>query len=243
MAALWILGILLALIIVILLIRVGVRIRLGDELHVSACVGPIKLQLLPKPEKKDKKKKPKKKKKSGKKKEKKKSDAKKTEKPKKKKKLGLTFDDIRSAVPALFESLKRGLRKTRKRLRVHPLDLSVTFAGDDPAKVAEMYGWTSAAMWTIMPEIQELVRMPDPHIHLDTDFSEYKTRAEGEIGLSFQIRDLFAIAFAFGVPVLKWLLPFMKARKAREKAARQKKAAEAAEIKNKEEKKSETTAE
>ena len=51
MVALWILGILLLLIILLLLLRVGVRIRFGDELCVTATAGPIRLQLVPKPEK------------------------------------------------------------------------------------------------------------------------------------------------------------------------------------------------
>ena len=131
MVALWILGILLLLIILLLLLRVGVRIRFGDELCVTATAGPIRLQLVPKPEK-EKKEKPKKetasetKKEGG---EKKSSD--------KKLPLGLTFADIRSALPALWESLKRGLRRTRQRLRIDPMRLSVCFGGDAPAQVAD----------------------------------------------------------------------------------------------------------
>lgn len=165
MVALWILGILLLLIILLLLLRVGVRIRFGDELCVTATAGPIRLQLVPKPEK-EKKEKPKKETASGAKKEggeKKSSD--------KKLPLGLTFADIRSALPALWESLKRGLRRTRQRLRIDPMQLSVCFGGDDPARVAETYGWANVAMWTVMPEVEKLTRMPDPRIHLETDFN------------------------------------------------------------------------
>ena len=36
--------------------------------------------------------------------------------------------------------------------------------------------------------------------------------------MSFQIRDLFAIGFAFGIPVLKWLLRWKKEKKLREEA-------------------------
>lgn len=111
MAALWILGILLALILLLLLLRVGVHVRFGDALCVTAMAGPVRLQLVPKPEKK-KPEKPKKEKPV-------------KEKPaeEKRKKLDLTPGDIRSALPALWESLKRGLRKTRKRLRIDPMRL------------------------------------------------------------------------------------------------------------------------
>ena len=41
MAALWILGILLALIVAALFLRVGVRIAFGQELRVTAAAGPV----------------------------------------------------------------------------------------------------------------------------------------------------------------------------------------------------------
>ena len=213
MVALWILGILLALILLVLFLRVGVRIAFGDELRVAAVAGPLRLQIVPKPQRKPKKeKKPKK--------YKEKSEEKPQESPKEKKKLGLTFADIRSALPYLWQSLKGALRKTRQRLRVDPLRLSLVLGGEpDPAASAETYGWLSAAVWTFMPRLEELMRIPDPYIHLDVDYNARETRAEGEIGLFFQIRDLFAIGFAFGIPALKWLLRWKKEKKLREAAA------------------------
>ena len=210
MAALWILGILLALILLLLLLRVGVHVRFGDALCVTAMAGPVRLQLVPKPEKK-KPEKPKKEK----------PVKEKPEKPaeEKRKKLDLTPGDIRSALPALWESLKRGLRKTRKRLRIDPMRLSVCFGGDDPAQTAETYGWANAVMWTVMPELEKLTNMPDPYVHLETDFTAAETRISGEVGLSFRIGDLLAIGFAFAGPALRWFMAFRKEKAAREKAA------------------------
>lgn len=212
MVALWILGILLVLILLVLFLRVGVRIAFGDELRVIAVAGPLRLQIVPKPQRRPKKeKKPKK--------PKEKQEEKPQEAPKEKKKLGLTFADIRSALPYLWQSLKGALRKTRQRLRVDPLRLSLVLGGEpDPAASAETYGWLSAAVWTFMPRLEELMRIPDPYIHLDVDYSAAETKAEGEVGLSFQIRDLFAIGFAFGIPVLKWLLRWKKEKRLREEA-------------------------
>ena len=210
MAALWILGILLALILLLLLLRVGVHVRFGDALCVTAMAGPVRLQLVPKPEKK-KPEKPKKEKRV----------KEKPEKPaeEKRKKLDLTPGDIRSALPALWASLKRGLRKTRKRLRIDPMRLSVCFGGDDPAQTAETYGWANAVMWTVMPELEKLTNMPDPRVHLETDFTAAETRISGEVGLSFRIGDLLAIGFAFAGPALRWFMAFRKEKAAREKAA------------------------
>ena len=216
MVALWILGILLLLILVLLLLRVGVRLQFGEELRVTAIAGPNRLQLVPEPEKK-KPDKPKKEK-APKKKEKTPEDG------EKKKSLGLTFRDIRSALPALWESLKRVLRKTRQRLRIDPMHLSVCFGGDDPAQVAEPYGWANTAMWTVMPEMERLTRMPDPHIHLETDFTALETHISGEVGLSFRVGDLLAIGFAFAGPALRWYRAFRKEKSEQEKkTAREKK--------------------
>lgn len=209
MVALWILGILLVLLAVVLLLRVGVHIRFGTELCVTAMVGPVRIQLVPpkerkKPEKPKEEKPPKPKK----------------EKPEGKRlSLDLTAGDIRAALPALWESLKRGLRKTRQRLRIDPMQLSVCFGGDDPAQVAELYGLANSAMWLVMPEVERLTQMPDPRIHLEMDFSGAETRLSGQVGLSFQIRDLLAIGFAFAGPALRWYKGFQKERRAKQAAA------------------------
>lgn len=54
MVALWILGILLALILLVLFLRVGVRIAFGNELRVTAAAGPVRIQIVPSPPKKPK---------------------------------------------------------------------------------------------------------------------------------------------------------------------------------------------
>lgn len=207
--ALWILGILLVLLAVALLLRVGVHIRFGEELHVTAAVGPVRIQLAP-PKERKKPEKPK---------------EEKPPKPKKEKPEGkrlsqdLTAGDIREALPVLWEALKRGLGRTRQRLRIDPMQLSVCFGGDDPAQVAELYGLANSAMWLVMPEAERLMRMPDPRIHLEMDFSGAETRLSGQVGLSLQIRDLLAIGLAFAGPALRWYRSFQETRRIRQAAA------------------------
>lgn len=217
MVALWILGIILALIVLLLFLRVGVRVAFGDELRLSVLAGPLRLQLLPRKEKKPKKpKKPRKDKKE------KKEPPKEEAAPKPKKKLGLTLEDILSALPYLWQSLSGALKKTGQRMRIDPMTVSLVLGGAaDPAQAAQNYGRISAAVWTLMPRLEQLMRLPDPYIHLDVDYSAEKTDVRGEAGISFQIRDFFAIALAFGLPVLKWLLRWRKEKKRRETAAAQ----------------------
>ena len=203
----YILGGIVLLLLAIWLLRVSVEIAFGQELRVTAKIGPKKLTLLPKPEKRERA--PKKKKKKA-------PAAEKKTEDKGKKKFPFTFEDIRSAAPVVFEALQKALRKIRCRMRVDPLDISITFAGDDPAKVAEMYGWANTAMWTMMPPLEQLIHIPDPHIHLGVDYNSFRMTAEGRVGVRFRIGDLIVIALTLAVPVLKW---YMNRRK---KAAPQK---------------------
>ena len=167
MKALWIIGGILLLLVLLSLVRVGAVLSFGEELRIRLRLGPAKAR------------------------------------------------DILDALPALFESLKAGLRKTRRRLRIDPLRIAVVLGGDDPADVGELYGMVSAAMYTVMPQLERLTYMPDPRIHLEADFTAAQTRAEGTVGLSLQIRDLFAIGWAFGRPLLRWFLHFRKNSAAR----------------------------
>lgn len=199
------------------LLRVGVHIAFGDELRVTAMAGPVRVQLLPKPDKPEKEK-TKKEKPSG---EKKPEDGKKKER-----KLDLTKEDLRTALPAAWEALKKGLGKTRQRLRIDPMQVSAVLGGAiDPAGTAELYGYINAGMWTVMPQLERLTRMPDPRIHTEIDFNAERTKVSGQVGLSLQIRDLFTIGWAFAGPMVKWFMAMRKRRKAAEKAGAAAKAA------------------
>ena len=129
--ALWIIGGILLLLILLLLLRVGVHLRFGEQLELTVIAGPARIQLLPRPEKTETEQKTKQKKKA-------KGEAQEEKEPaKQREKLSLSFEDIRSALPYLWEGLKRALARTRRRMRIDPLRLSVIFAGEDPAAVAQ----------------------------------------------------------------------------------------------------------
>lgn len=212
MTALYIiLGILLVLFLLSLL-RIGIRAELGEVTKVTVVAGPARIQVLPKPDKPEKPKKPGKEKK-------KKEAPQKQEGEKPKKKLSLSAQDIRTALPAVWQSLKSGLRKTRQRLLIDPLELSAALPGaEDPAGAAELYGYINAGMWTVMPQMEQLTRIPDPGLHVEVDFDSEQLRLTGRLGVSLQIRDLFAIGWAFAKPVIRWLLAMRKRQSAAEKA-------------------------
>ena len=206
MIALYIVGGILLLLVLLLFLRIGVEIAWGEETQIWAKVGFVRKQLAPKQDRPPKKKETKKEK----------TPAAAENQPKPKKRFKPTFADVKALFPALKESLQKGLRKTRRRVKIAPCEADVTFGGPDPADVAEQYGWANAAMWTVMPQLERLTRMPDPHIHLDMNYDAEKTNTRGRVGIRLQIRDVLAIALAFGLPLYRWYRQTAKAQKTRE---------------------------
>ena len=202
----WILGILILLIVLILCLRVGAEVSFGEELRVIAKVGPAKITILPRPEQPKEEEKPA---------QKPKKKAKKAAKPAEEKAEPFkpTFQDIKEGFPTLFAALKRALGKTRRRMRIDPLRLSVIFGGTDPVDLTQAYGWANTAMWTVMPQLEELMNIPDPHIHLEPDFESPATHISGSLGLSFRVGDLVNIGLTAGIPALRWYLSLCKKNK------------------------------
>ena len=202
MTALKIIGILLLIVLLLSLLRVGAIVDFGGELRVRLRVGPVRLTVLPKKEKKAKRPE---------------EASKKTPEEKKKPKAAgghrlpkLSFSELRELAGTVLGALKRTLRRTCRRTRIDPLEVGVIFAGDDPADTAQTYGYASAAMWALMPRAEELFCIPNPSLHLRMDYGADKTRVEGTLGLSFRVGDLFAVVFALAIPLLKWFLRFKR---------------------------------
>ena len=109
-------------------------------------------------------------------------------------------------VALLGMALERGLlRYLRDVDQIYGLLLTFGVALILEGLVAQTYGWASSAMWTLMPQLERLLKIPDPHIHLGTDFGAARTQIEGEAGVVFRIGDLLIIGLGFGIPLLKWL--------------------------------------
>ena len=195
MTALWIVGILLLILLAVQLCRVGVRLTFGEETRVTARFGPVRVQLLPPKEKKPPKKEKPKKKET-------KKPAKEPWKP--------SFSAVWGSLPELWRILKKGLRMTFRRIRISPMDFSAVIGGEDPADTAILYGKLNAAMWSVLPPLQELVDMPDAHVHMEPDLQGGESNVSGDVGLSFLMWDMTVIGFACGIPLIKW---FIKLRK------------------------------
>ena len=179
MAALWILGILLALILLLLLLRVGVHIRFGDALCVTAMAGPVRLQLVPKPEKK------------------------KPEKPKKQGSMPkLTLSDILALADLACDTLGN----LRRKLRVEVLVLHVTLDGSDPAKAAMLYGRVWAALGALTPKLEQLFVIKKRDIQPILDYNEKEMKLDAQLVLTITIGRAICLAMRALVRFLKlWL--------------------------------------
>lgn len=173
MTALEIIGMILLLFLLLSLLRVGAIVDFGGELRVRLRVGPVKLTVLPRKEKKAQKKAA--------------EAAGKTPEEKTKPKAAgghrlpkLSFPELRELAGTVLGALKRTLRRTCRRTRIDPLEVGVIFAGDDPADTAQTYGYANAALWTLMLRLEELFYIPKPSVYLGMDFTKAETSAEGD---------------------------------------------------------------
>lgn len=209
---LWILGAVVLLLALLCLIRVGVWISFDSEFILQVKVGPLRIQVLPV------RKKPKKKK----------AAEKPQEEAKKKKQTFPKPDlaDIRDAFQTLWPPLRKALGRTWRGIRINPLQVWITIGGaEDPAAVAKLYGDCCAGIWTVMPQLERLMDIPNPYIHLDTDFHVGGLQARGELGISIRIGTILLVGLGIGIPAIRWFLRYRKRKKQRPPAADSAKAA------------------
>ena len=207
---LWILGNLAVLIIILCQLRLRVQAEFGDTVSADLFVGFIRIRLVPSADDKQKTEPTEKKPASGNLKEKVKT----IPKP--------SASDIQDAYRTLKPVFCQALRRTRRGIRIDPLDLSVVFSGrEDPAQTAELYGYANAAVWTVMPALETLLVIPDPHIRIDMDFDALETRVRGTLGFGMRIGTLLLIAFGTAVPVLRYFRKYLKRKRLETSIAKQ----------------------
>lgn len=199
------------LIVLLLRTRVGVWAALDREknLRLDARFGVFRFHILPaKPKKPKVEKKPKKPKKEK---------PPKAEQPERKK-PGLSFalEDLEDALHTVLPALMRALGRLGRGIRIKPLRASVTLPGlEDPAAAAQNYGMVQAAVWGGMPQLERLVDIREPYIHMDVDFMAEDLALEGEAGVTLRIGTLLAMGFGVAFPALGWFLRWRKRCKTR----------------------------
>lgn len=201
---LWILAAILLLVILLCLLRIHITAEFNPSAILTLRIGPVRKQLYPVQGKTKKEKKTAA------------ASAKKSDKSSQGKKERRSipkpgFSDLRDAYETLKPALFRALRRTRRGIRMDPLELSVVFGGrEDPAGAAERFGYANAVVWSVMPALERLVKIPDPGIHLDMDFEAEKLRVTGSLGIDIRIGTVLLVAFGLAVPALRWLWKYSK---------------------------------
>ena len=191
MTALKVIGIILLILLLIASVRVRALARFGEKTELTLFVGPFRMTLLPEKEKKPA-----------------------PDGRKKRWKLPkLTRAEKKELIHVAFAALRETARRACKRLCIDPFEILVVFGGEDPADIAQRYGYANALMWGVMPQLEDLFRIPKPSLHLRMDYSAKETRAEGTVGLSMRVWDGLFIACALFAPLLKWYRHFRKAHK------------------------------
>jgi len=180
---------------------VGVRVVYDQgDLTVKVRFGPVKLQVLPQPEKTEQaEKKPKK---EPKKKEKK-------EKPKKPK-AKINREQIFFALEKLPPILGRALRRTGKSIRIEPLKVWLLAAGNDPADTALLYGQLEAALAAGLPVLRRVIRIKEEDIRLYLDFTEQQMDCIADVGIALRPWSLVTIGVRALASLVKWYFGFRK---------------------------------
>lgn len=193
----WVLGVLILLILLLCRMRVGVLATLKSAVRVDVKLGWLRFRVVPGKAGKKRPQKGKKEVSAG--------------EGEEKKKSRISLSDIQDAVRTLAPPLKKALGRTRRGIRVDPLELSLTVGGrEDPAAAAKLYGEINAAVWAGMPTLERLLDIPDPGIHTELDFDAERTRAEGTAGISIRVGTALAVGFGIAIPALRWFLRYMK---------------------------------
>ena len=230
MTWLWVLGIVVSLLFLLCMTPVGAWVKVsGSELTLDVKFGIFRIHILPKKEKKPNPKKEAKKaakdaeaaeKKAAKKARKDAEKAKLKEARKgepfscKTARLNALLADVREAVDAIWPPLRRGLKRIGRGICIRPLQLSLTIGGqEDPAQAAQLYGYLHAAIWTVMPALEQLMTIPEPYIHVGMDFDSPDTKVEGEAGISIRIGTLIAAGLTVLIPALRWYTKWNKKNK------------------------------
>ncbi len=202
MTALCIIMAVLLIIVILLLIPVGAEAEY-DEPGVTAWlrIGPVRKAIYPRPPKEEGEEKPPKEKKAKKKKE----AAETEEKPKK----GGTVKLIMELIPVGIEALG----KFKRGLIIKKLYLHFCFGGEDPSKVAMMFGGASAGAGMIVPLLESNFRIKELDVRNSVDFTSPENRVYAHADIRIRVGTALAIAITAGIKVLKIFLRKKKEEK------------------------------
>lgn len=186
MIVLLVLGIVILALVLLSLIRVGVRVQYAqNRLEVRLLAGPVQITLFPR-----KAKKPQKPKKA------------KPAKPKQKSKtVGEILDLVKQLLPAALDAAGRLQRK----IRIDAFFLDVVVASADPARAAVDYGRLNGAVGMFWPLVEQNFKVKEWRIRTNVDFTTEHPSVYLRTAATLTIGQIIAL----GVPVALKVLPIL----------------------------------
>ena len=201
----WIIA--LAVLILLGLLPLGASVRYHSEgVSLKIIAGPLRIGILPKKEKTDKKDKPKKEKPP-------KSKAKKgtssqDKQPEKKEKGGPVSDFL-----PLVQVALDFLNSFRRKLRVNHLMLKLILAADDPCDLAVNYGRAWAAVGNLMPQLEKCFVIKKRDVEVECDFEATQTVILARLDLTITLGRLLGLLAVYGFRAVKEFIRLQNKRK------------------------------
>ena len=208
----------LGIILLLAVLPIGVRVRYNSEgIVLKVIAGPVKITLLPRPnkKKKEKKKKEKKKSKTGEASGEDENLPKPPQPPKESKKKADQAEKGGSLLDflPLVKIALDFLGEFRRKLRLDNLYLRLILAGSDPCDLAVNYGRAWAALGNLMPQLEKWFVIKKRDVEVECDFETSQTLVIAHLDLTITLGRLLTAAVKFAVRALIEYLKIKKKRK------------------------------
>lgn len=185
------------LLLLVLTMSVGVRVKYEDSLMIWVKVGLINAQVYPiKPKKKTEKPKSKAKKKP-------------SSKPEKGKKK-YSAAEVKSLIVDLLPYIKKAISIMGDALIIDFLQFHLVVGAATPSKTAERYGKATAAVFTAVPVLENMLHIKRRDIKIGFDYGIKSSKVGGEIVAKVRVYSGLAMLTRVGIPALKRVLKFTK---------------------------------
>ena len=97
---------------------------------------------------------------------------------------------------SIVKAIKNALIRMRRRLLIKQLTLYYTAGGDDPSKVAILYGTANAVFGAIIPVLEKIFRIKRRDLQASLDYSASEQGIYAKIIVSIAVWEVIYVVFA-----------------------------------------------
>ena len=131
--------------------------------------------------------------------------------PKKKSAAGKKGGKLQDFLP-IARTVLDFLNQLRKKVGVKNLELKVILAEDDPADLAIHYGQVWAALGSLLPQLDRVLKIRKRNIEVECDFTAETTRIYARVDATVSIARALHLGGRYGVKIIKDILKLKKLR-------------------------------